>query len=152
MCLRETSLTAQRPNLSISSLPSLLPCLAGFPSVSQWEWLLQQNKQKNTEIYIKTMLDVSRCSRAVGQGMVFSYRRNLSCNHQPFHNRLLGVFYFLHLQFVQLRDLHERADLNIEPHVKVCCMIRKIKGYLWSVTVLHVAKGWHPFPQPKWCL
>lgn len=149
MCVRETSLTAQRPNLSISSLPSLLPCLTGFPSVSQWEQLLQQNKQKNTEIYIKTTLDVSRCRRAVSQGMVFSCRRNHSCNYQPFHNRLLEVFYFLHLQFVQLRDLHERAELNTELHVKVCCMIWKIKGYLWSATILHMAKGWQPFPQPK---
>lgn len=87
---------------------------------------MKQNKQKNTEIYIKTVLDVSGCSRAVGQGMVFSYRRNLSYNHQPFHNRLLRVFYFLHLQFDQLQNLHERDELNTGLHV--CCMIVKIQG------------------------
>lgn len=138
MCLRETSLTAQRPNLSISSLPSPLPCLTGFPTTPQWERLLQQNKQRNTEIYIKTVLDVSRCSHAISQGMVFSFMRNLSYNHQPFQNRLLGALYFLHLQFVQLRDLHERAKLNTELHVKLYSMIWKIKGNLWSATILHM--------------
>lgn len=33
-----------------------------------------------------------------------------------FHNRFLGVFYLLHLQFVQLKDLHEKVELSIELH------------------------------------
>lgn len=116
MCLRETSLTAQRPNLSISILPSLLPCLTGFPPASQWEWLLQQNKQKNTQIYIKTSPDVPRCSPAASQGMVFSSRRNLSCNQQPFTTDSWESFTSFTCNLFSSRDLHEKVEVNIELH------------------------------------
>lgn len=150
MCLRETSLTAQRPNLSISILPSLLPCLTGFPSVSQWEWLLQQNKQKNTQIYIKTLLDVPRCSHVASQGMVFSSRRNLSCNHQPFTTDFWESFTSFTCNLSSSEIYMKR--LNSVLNFMWKCMIWNIKGYLWSKMILDMAKGWNPFLQPKYHL
>lgn len=139
MCLGETSLTAQRPNLSICILPSLLPCLTGFPSVSQWDWLLQQNKQKNTQIYIKTPPDVPRCSHAVSQGMVFSSRRNLSCNHQPFTTDSWESFasFTCNLSSSEIYMKMLNSILNFSRK----CMIWNIKGYLWSTTILDTARN-----------
>lgn len=139
MCLGETSLTAQRSNLSISILPSRLPCLTGFPSVSQWDWLLQQNKQKNTQIYIKTSLDVPRCSHVVSQRMVFSSRRNLSCNHQPFTSDSWASFtsFTCNLSSSEIYMKMLNSILNFTRK----CMIWNIKGYLWSTTILDMAKN-----------
>lgn len=135
MCLRETSLTAQRPNLSISILPSLLPCLTGFPPASQWEWLLQQNKQKNTQIYIKTSPDVPPPAKGW-----FSHPGGISAVISSLSQQIPGSLLPPSLAICSAPEIYMKRLKSILSFMRKC-MIWNIKGYLWSTIILDMAKN-----------